>query len=303
MFLEFKMKTHRGFTLIELLVVIAIIAILMAILIPSLNAVRKHATGSVCLGNEQSLIIAWVMYADDNDSKLVGGYPYVRDIHNAGSPYPDRTQWLCAPLAVDGTTFPPGAGNSSAYTQACTSTPPTKEQVDRGIMAGALYPYLKTLKVYHCPGDKRWTREPPPFNVYQTYSVSDPMKGKFEDNKYAYRKILEIKTPASKYVFVEEAARNAAFNIGSWWFGYKWNTGRIEDSVFIDPVALWHGDKNTFAFADGHAEVHKWKEPATIKALKEYLDGKGFALNRTSGHPQSYAHSNQDVMWLAQHYY
>jgi len=297
------MEMRKGFTLIELLVVISIIAVLMAILLPSLNVVRKHATGAVCLGNEQNLIVAWVMYADDNDNKIVGGYPYVRDIHNSGSPYPDRTQWLCAPLAENGTTFPAGASNSSAYLQSATATPPTREHIERGIRAGALYPYLKSLKVYHCPGDKRWVRDAPPMNVYQSYSVSDPMNGKFEDNKYAYRKIVEIKSPANKFVFVEEAARNASFNIGSWWFGYKWNTGRIEDSAFIDPVALWHGNKNTFAFADGHAEVHKWKEPITIKALKDYLDGKGFVINRTSGLPQAAASGNQDIMWLAQRYY
>ena len=82
------METHKGFTLIELLVVISIIALLMAILIPSLSLARKQASGSACLGNEQSLILAWVMYADDNDGKLVGGYPYVRDIYKSGSPYP-----------------------------------------------------------------------------------------------------------------------------------------------------------------------------------------------------------------------
>ena len=297
------MEGRKGFTLIELLVVISIIALLMGILIPALNSVRKHATGAVCLGNEQSLIVAWVLYADDNDGKLVGGYPYVRDIYNAGSSLPDRTQWLCAPLSEAGTIFPVAAANSSAYMQSCLATPPTPEHIERGIRAGALFPYLSTLKVYHCPGDKRWTREQPPLNVFQSYSVSDPMNGKFEDNKYAYRKILDIKMPGSKYVFVEEAAKNASFNIGSWWFGYEWSTGRIEDSAFIDPVALWHSNKNTFAFADGHAEIHKWKEPATIRALQEYLDGQPFPLNRTSGLPEARAHSNQDIMWLAQHYY
>jgi hypothetical protein len=101
----------------------------MAILIPSLSLARKQASGSACLGNEQSLILAWVMYADDNDGELVGGYPYVRDIYNSGSSYPDRTQWLCAPLADDGTIFPVAAGNSSAYMQSCLSTPHTKERL------------------------------------------------------------------------------------------------------------------------------------------------------------------------------
>jgi prepilin-type N-terminal cleavage/methylation domain-containing protein/prepilin-type processing-associated H-X9-DG protein len=296
------MEMHKGFTLIELLVVIAIIALLMALLLPSLHLARKQASGSACLGNEKSLIVAWVMYADDNDGKLVGGYPYVRDIHTAGSPYPDRTQWLLAPLAEDGTIFPAAAGNSAAYTQACQATPPTTEHIERGIRAGALYPYLNTIKVYHCPADSR-RLQAAPFNVYQSYSVSDPMNGKFENNQYAFKKIATITMPGSKYVFVEEAARNASFNIGSWWFGYKWSNGQIEESAFIDPVALWHGDKNTFAFADGHAEIHKWKHPATLQALRQYLDGQPFSLGTNSSLPAARAHSNEDIMWLAQHYY
>lgn len=296
------MERHKGFTLIELLVVIAIIALLMAVLLPSLQRVRKQASGSACLGNQKSLILAWVMYADDNDGRLVGGYPYVRDIHNTGSPYPDRTQWLQAPLAEDGTIFPAATSNSSAYTQACLAAPPTTEHIERGIRAGALYPYLNTVKVYHCPADSRW-RQAPPYNVYQSYSVSDPMNGKFESDQYAFRKIAGIKAPGSKYVFIEEAARNASFNIGSWWFGYKWSDGAIENSAFIDPVALWHGDKNTFAFADGHAEIHKWKHPATIQALRQYLDGQPFSLGTSSTLPAARAHSNEDVLWLAQHYY
>jgi len=300
------MEPRRGFTLIELLVVIFVIALLLAILIPALNAVREHATGAVCLANERGLITAWVTYAEEHDSKMVGGYPYVCNIRDPSSPYPDRSQWLCAPLAEDGTIFPTAAGNSSAYLQACRGVTPTLEHVERGIQAGALYPYVDSVDVYHCPGDKRRATEEPPFNVYQSYSVSDPMNGKFENSRYAYTKVTDIKSPGSKYVFVEEAARTASFNIGSWWFGYKWGTGRIADSGFIDPVALWHTNQNTFAFADGHAETHKWRETITLRALKGYLDGQGFILHVVSGSwggPEKYAHGNRDVMWLAIHYY
>jgi len=297
------METRKGFTLIELLVVIAVIALLMAMLIPALHLAREQASGSACLGNEKSLILAWVMYADGNDAKIVGGYPYVRDIHNSGSPYPDRSNWLCAPLAENGTIYPAATSNSSAYLQACTSTPPTWQHIERGIRAGALFPYLNTVKVFHCPGDRRWSGQAPPLNVYQSYSVSDPMNGKFESSNYAYRKVTEIKSPGSKYVFIEEAARNASFNIGSWWFGFKGGTGRIEDSTFIDPVALWHSNKNTFAFADGHGEIHKWSHPATIEALQLYLDGAPFSLGAASGRPEARAANNEDVMWLAQGYY
>jgi len=272
---DLQNRTASAFTLIELLVVIAIIGLLLSILIPALKVVKEHATGAVCFSNERGLITAWVLYAEENDGKLVGGYPYVRDIHSPGSPYPNHSDWLCAPLAPDGTIFPAGASSSGDYLNLCLSSPPTQEQIERGIQAGALYPYVDTVDVYHCPGDRRYVTEQPPYNIFQSYSISDPMNGKFENNNYAYTKLIEIKSPGNKFVFVEEAARNASFNIGSWWFGYKWNTGLIKDSGFMDPVALWHTNQNTFAFADGHAEVHKWKEPATISGLKQYLNGDG----------------------------
>ena len=67
------MRRKMGFTLIELLVVIAIIAVLMAILMPALNRAREQGKRSTCLSNLKQLTLAWIMYADDNDDKLVCG--------------------------------------------------------------------------------------------------------------------------------------------------------------------------------------------------------------------------------------
>lgn len=59
-----------GFTLIELLVVVAIIALLISILIPSLNKARENGRRAVCMANLQQLGLAFKQYFHDNDDIL-----------------------------------------------------------------------------------------------------------------------------------------------------------------------------------------------------------------------------------------
>lgn len=62
-----------GFTLIELLVVVSVIAVLLAILLPSLGAVKERARRSVCRGNIRQFIIGLSVYANGDDSWLPSG--------------------------------------------------------------------------------------------------------------------------------------------------------------------------------------------------------------------------------------
>ena len=64
-------RARSSFTLIELLVVIAIIAILAALLSPSLNLARAQAKSASCLSNIRQLTFAMIMYANDNHNNLI----------------------------------------------------------------------------------------------------------------------------------------------------------------------------------------------------------------------------------------
>ncbi len=64
---------EKGFTLIELLVVIAIIAMLLAVLLPSLNEAKKQARVIVCKSNLHQWGLIWKLYTDDNDGYFTNG--------------------------------------------------------------------------------------------------------------------------------------------------------------------------------------------------------------------------------------
>jgi len=72
MFIDQK-RSSRGFTLIELLVVIAIIALLLAILMPALQAVKKRAHAAVCLSNQKQIGMAASLYANDYNDRIPRG--------------------------------------------------------------------------------------------------------------------------------------------------------------------------------------------------------------------------------------
>jgi len=65
---EFVKK--KGFTLVELLVVISIIALLMAILVPSLRRAKAQAQRIVCANHQRSIAIAMTAYGSDNNGNV-----------------------------------------------------------------------------------------------------------------------------------------------------------------------------------------------------------------------------------------
>jgi prepilin-type N-terminal cleavage/methylation domain-containing protein len=75
-------NTHHGFSLVELLVVIGVIALLISILMPSLNKARQQAKIVSCASNMRQVGLAILMYANDNKGKIPAGNFYNYPIAN-----------------------------------------------------------------------------------------------------------------------------------------------------------------------------------------------------------------------------
>ncbi len=240
------MKT-KAFTLIELLVVIAIIAVLMAILMPSLRSAREQARSITCRSNVRTLTLAWLMYKDENDDKLVGADPYV-----AGD-----SPWVLAP--------PGGTGAPIAEKQ-------------EYIRQGHLWPLVKKIEVYRCPSDKR-NKSTQHQYAFRTYSIAgglmgvNPRNGGWEIMPCV--KYSDIKNPAAKYVFLAECDPRG-YNLGSW-------VMRPKSKMWEDPFATWHRrNSSTLGWADGHVDNHRWLGPGLIEWNEQALYEPGnFRVTRT----------------------
>jgi len=262
-----------GFTLIELLVVIAIIAILASLLLPVLEKAKIRTQAVQCMNNNRQLMMGWRMYTDDSNDVLLYAY-------DPGSPY----VWVDGILDFDGShdwNWDPS--------------------VD--IAQSPLWRYTgKSPGIWHCPADKSQVK--PTSGPYAGQPVSrvrsmsmnmfvggngsaNPLSGGwFGDIYQVYSKLGDMTSPgpASTWVLLEE--RSDSINDGFFvppMSGYP--TDPTQTS-YIDWPASYHNKACGFSFADGHAEIHKWRNAATYP----------ISLSVAVAVPR-----NEDVLWMQDH--
>lgn len=158
------MDKQKAFTLVELLVVIAIIAILMAILLPALRLAREQGKRAVCLSNLKQLTLAWILYADENDDKIVHANPERDDAWARW-----RGRWVSEQGRIE------------------------------DLRSGLLYRYCPNVKLYKCPTGLRG--EMVTYAIVDAMNGFDRVPG---TKKLMIYRRMQIKRPTERAVFLDE---------------------------------------------------------------------------------------------------
>jgi prepilin-type N-terminal cleavage/methylation domain-containing protein len=246
----------RAFTLIELLVVIAIIAILAALLLPALSHAKSKAQGLFCLNNHRQLLLAWRMYNDDNQGRLL--YASADPTDPAKDPY----VWI-----LGGMDFNPA--NRSNWDAELT------------IHRSPLWPYTPNADLWKCPADRsavipaegpyQGRRMPRVRSMSMNLWIGGFGGRDFgisgHDTWRIYLNESEMIDPGPAHTFVFLDMREDSIDIGNFGTDMRGWPDQPERTSFFDYPASYHLRAGGLSFADGHAEMRRWVDDRTLPPL------------------------------------
>ena len=274
----------------ELLMVIALIGILASLLIPALLKAKITGSAVRCLQQKQQLGIAFQMYVQDNDDRIVpnmigvnANQPSLQSFSDASPRYSWAGGWL-------------------DYSQSPLNTNTSilvRHDPSKGMFGGMLGTYIKDARIFRCPEDRSTVtligkKLPRARSVSMNYLVDGSSRSAVPRNNpdqllavnsgySVYRRMSDFRvlSPSRSWTIIDEHADS------------------INDGVFLvdvanrsqvdDWVGAYHRNGTGVAFADGHAEMHVWKTKAKA------FGGPGIVQPVAQMTPTSVSLSNPDV--------
>jgi prepilin-type N-terminal cleavage/methylation domain-containing protein/prepilin-type processing-associated H-X9-DG protein len=220
---------QRGFTLIELLVVIAVIAILAALLLPSLSHAKAQAQTVKCLSNLKQLQTAWHMYIGDNKDVAAPNMWEEDSAINVSSSAPGS--WV--------------VGNAQF------------DQTPSNIQSGVLYPYITSIGVYHCPTDHSTVQGLPGLQRFRSYSMSCEFAGGGDGQEvfgpFLVTKLTQMTNTSGLFLFLDEDSQS----IDDGAFG----TYPFPSTQWDNLPSSRHDQGVDLSFIDGHVQRWRWRWP------------------------------------------
>jgi prepilin-type N-terminal cleavage/methylation domain-containing protein/prepilin-type processing-associated H-X9-DG protein len=261
-----RMKTTQkkfdaaGFTLIELLVVIAIIAILAALLLPTLAKSKAQAQGVQCISNLRQLTLGWTMYNGDNRENFPTN-------GNNGDAPPDYTS--AGPV--------PGSNPQWCPDDMSQGAEDPGEQISLPwLQAGLVYPYVGAPGPYRCPADHSTYFNGTVFptgagGVDRARSMSmnswiNPSAGAaaaYNGSGLVYRiytktSNLTLPGPANIWLLIDENP----YSINDAYF-----LDVPSDTGWVDMPACYHNNACGISFCDGHAQIKHWTDRTVLTCV------------------------------------